>query len=478
VQSESISLEPSPYQSAILLTPDEVDTIVAAGGRGGGKSFAAAFYLLRHAVTFGADSKQLYLRKSFPQLRDFESICESLFKQAVPGAEFNRHERIWRFPNGAQIEISQYESRAQSYERLVGRSFSTIIVDECGTYSALDDIDVLRSNIRARRGVECKLILLANPNGPLHGAILRRFIAGTTPWTPTLDKVTNTQFILCPSTYLQNPFIDQGKYATTLRAAAANDPMRLAAWLFGDWSGSVSGLYLDGIDFEKVRVAPFIGVPNPAFTPFVCGDYGAYYPAWYGLMLKARRDGVLPCGTRVAKGSIVVADEAHTATDHDLNLGRGLNIEDQAAIIRNMCERHGVRAFGYLDDASFNRSGGPGTPSTADLFGRCGVRFLKVHKGARLASMSAFRHALINAGTDKPGFYVSAAASYWFNTVPLLVRSEKHPDEITDHQAAHAFDGSRYALSAGEGSKATQRSFNEPRRDPFFDDDRKNAVFV
>lgn len=464
------AMSPSDYQNAILLCPSDVDTIVAAGGRGGGKSVGAAFYLLRHAVTYGPDSKQLYLRKSFPQLRDFEGICETMFKQAVPGAEFNRHERIWRFPNGAQIEISQYESRAQSYERLVGRSFGTVIVDEAGTYASLDDIDVLRSNIRAKRGVECKMIVLANPNGPLHGAILRRFIAGTTPWTPTIDKTTNTPFILCPSTFRQNPFLDQAKYETTLRAAAANDPARLAAWLEGDWSGSVSGLYFDGVEFDRVRVPSFVGVPSIAFAPFICGDYGSYYPSWFGLMLKARRDTTLPDGTPVAKGSIVLLDEAHTATEHDLNLGRGMNIEDQAALVRRMCERHGVRPFGYLDDACFNRSGGPGTPSTADLFGRAGVRFLKAHKGSRLASMEAFRHALINARTDKPAFLASDAASYFWNTVPLLVRSEKHPDEIADHQPAHAFDGARYSLTAGEGAKAVQRSWNARPRDPFFDD--------
>jgi hypothetical protein len=68
----------TPFQHRVLLVPDEHDLFLG-GGRGGGKSFAIALLMLRHAERYGNAARMLFVRRSFPGVVDFEATTREVF---------------------------------------------------------------------------------------------------------------------------------------------------------------------------------------------------------------------------------------------------------------------------------------------------------------------------------------------------------------------------------------------------------------
>jgi phage terminase large subunit len=56
------------------------------------------------------------------------------------------------------------------------------------------------------------------------------------PWEPFCEEKSRREWVHAPSTYLDNPFIDQEQYKNQLKSACASDPELLRSWLLGDWT--------------------------------------------------------------------------------------------------------------------------------------------------------------------------------------------------------------------------------------------------
>ena len=123
---ENVIHQPTLFQQQVLQVPEGVD-IALDGGRGGGKSVACAYLILQHVMQYGVQASVLYVRQSFSGLRDFERTALNLFKAADPELTHNIKDGIFRFSNGAVVELNQVTTVAQSYaSKLQGRSFSLI----------------------------------------------------------------------------------------------------------------------------------------------------------------------------------------------------------------------------------------------------------------------------------------------------------------------------------------------------------------
>src|SRR5690606_20172303 len=104
------TIELNDFQQSVMGVPEDFDMFLG-GGRGGGKSYALALLALRHAEQYDGRARILYIRRSYKGLADFEQVCRELFGMVYgTAARYNANDHLWRFPNGAIMELDQLES--------------------------------------------------------------------------------------------------------------------------------------------------------------------------------------------------------------------------------------------------------------------------------------------------------------------------------------------------------------------------------
>jgi hypothetical protein len=90
-----------------------------------------------------------------------------------------------------------------------------------------------------------------------HHWIVRRHVFAGEPWKPYVEAATGRTFINCPSTYVDNPNLDQAEYARQLNAATATDPELGRAWREGDWTVLRGAFFSSVLDQSRVMVEPW-----------------------------------------------------------------------------------------------------------------------------------------------------------------------------------------------------------------------------
>ena len=453
----------SPFQERVLAVPSEYDLFLG-GGRGGAKSYCLALLVIREVAEHGRDFRGLYIRKTYGGLSDFEGICFELFPQAFPGARYNGASHIWRFPNGAYFELGQLQAQSD-YPKYQGRSFTHLLIDETGQYATPDMLDRLRSNLRAPKGVPVRVVLSANPADVGHHWLASRYVFQAPAWVPFYEEKSGREWVYCPSTYKDNPFIDADTYAKQLESACPTDPELLRAWLSGDWSVVRGSFFAAVLDEHRNCIDPWPHLPHFDFYQaaahllpakkraffdegwdfYLSMDYGSSAPAV--IYLCGKSPGAEAFGKFYPRGSVVLIDELATNVPGQLNQGLGWTIPTLADAIKSFSEHWRIRPQGCADDACFS-SHGHAAGSIATEFSANGVRFYPAQKGGRLVGWEVMKKLLQGAGEpDVPGLYISRACTYFWQTVPYLARDPRKPDDVDSSGPDHGADAARYACT-------------------------------
>jgi hypothetical protein len=451
----------SRFQQRVLEMHEGFD-IFLGGGRGGGKDYTIALLILKHVEEYGARARILYQRQSYKGLADFELVCRELFG-AVYGeaARYNGSDHVWRFPNGAYAEFGQLESQAD-YAKYQGRSFTLLIVSEAGQYASPDLLDLMRSNLRGPRDIPLRMVVAANPGGPGHHWIARRYVFRAKPWMPFLEEKSKREWVHAPSTFLDNPFIDQAAYRAQLESSAPSDPELLRAWLEGDWAVARGAYFASVLDEKRNAVGSFAEVPKDRhgdrWDHWLSHDFGSSAPSATYLMCESPGDKI---GEQFfPRGSIVVLDELAAYRRDNLNMGLGWTAATTAEAIRSeLCDRWKVSPEGVADDAIFAKAGSS-AGSIADEFARAGVRFQPAKKADRISGWQRMRRMLADAGKpDVPGLYVSRACDYFWQTVPYLARDHKRIEDVDSSGPDHGADAIRYGINRIAWAKSINMTF-------------------
>jgi hypothetical protein len=478
-QEEAIEL--SGFQQRACCVPEDYN-LALTGSRGGGKSYLIAILIMRHIVKYGDRARVLFVRTSHPGCEDFVMILRDLFGRVWgPAVRFNANDGIWRgFPDGGTVEISQLSNHGE-YQKFQGRSFTLICVDELGQFGVDELPSLLRSNLRGPAEIPKRMIYASNPCGIGHSWIYKKFVLRTVPWHPY--EIDGQTWVTAPSLFTDNPFIDGEKYRRDLEAACAFDGELLKAFRDGRWDVIRGGSYFaqclneqrvmfDGWKLAKgVTVRAFLKPrPIPAgngivlcepdlepWTFWIALDWG--YSAPSVCYLLARSPGQTVAGRYYPRGSVLLLDEVCTARPGQPHVGAELSVEDVATLIKDMCKRWGVKPRGCCDDACGIRN--DKGVSIVETFAKAGVYFYSAEKGSRISGWTYMRELLNNASLeriDKPGLYVSDRWSYWWETVPFLSRSMRHPEDL-DGVCDHGADACRYGLVAKRVNPHPQREF-------------------
>jgi len=436
------ALNLSDFQQRALLVPEEFDLFLG-GGRGGGKSYTEALLALRHAEQYAERARVLYLRKTYKGLADFELVTRDVFGMVYgPAARYNAAEHVWRLPNGAYIELGQLESAAD-YAKYQGRSFTLLLGDEVGQFAMPDLLDIMRSNLRGAADIPIRVVLAANPGGPGHHWLARRYVFKAGPWTPFFEEKSKRNWVYCPSTFTGNPYIDREQYRDQLTSACPDDPELLPAWLEGDWAVNRGAYFAAVLEESRNAVDHWKTIPK-GWDTWLAHDFGSAAPSV--TYLYAKSPGATHQGKFYPRDSLVLVDELAAVKRDNLNSGLGWSAATTAEAIREMCKLWDVRPTGVADDACF-ANGGLSSGSIADEFARGGVRFHAAKKADRITGWQMMRRLLSDAGKpDVPGLYISRACEYFWATVPYLARDQKRVEDVDSSGPDHAADACRYGL--------------------------------
>jgi hypothetical protein len=112
--------EPTAYQSLMMESPLG-DDLVLPGPPGSGKSRGLLWLIVRDVATLKDKARMLFLRASFPSLREVEADIRQFFPLVHPGAKYNASTCIWTFPNGATVELGNIEGQKRFTRYLVRR---------------------------------------------------------------------------------------------------------------------------------------------------------------------------------------------------------------------------------------------------------------------------------------------------------------------------------------------------------------------
>lgn len=434
------SIELNPFQQNLLATPEELD-VFAGGGRGGGKSYGLALLALRHCEQYGERARVLYLRKTYAGLRDFELVTRELFGLVYgTSARYNGTEHIWRMPNGGYVELGQLETHGD-YSKYQGRSFTLMLIDEAGQYAQPDLLDLMRSNLRGAKDIPIRVVIAANPGGPGHHWIAKRYVFQAGPWKPFQEKNSKRNWIYAPSTFDGNQFIDRDQYRDQLESACPTDPELLRAWLTGDWAVNRGAYFAAVLDESRNAVDPWTQIAD-GWDYYLAHDFGSAAPSVTYVM--AQSPGDVHEGVFYPRNSLVLIDELAAVRRDNLNMGLNWTAATTAEAIVEMCQRWDVKPRGVADDACFAKTG-YSAGSIAEEFSRKGVYFTPAKKADRISGWQLMRRLLADAGKpDVPGLYVSRACSYFWDTVPYLARDTKRVEDVDSTGPDHAADAARY----------------------------------
>jgi hypothetical protein len=440
----------SPFQASVLTTPRELN-LALLGARGGGKSTAAVALIARDLEEYGEHASILVVRRTLRALSDFEEELLRLVGIISQGAHsYNRAEKILRW-NGGKVTLAAIE-RASDYDKLQGKSFHLIIVEEVTQYPSERVLRLLRSNLRAPSGIPTRVLYLGNPGGPLHGRIFDRHVKDRRSHIPY--TVDGERWVTINSGPADNPFIDLEGYISRLREACHGDPVRLSQWLFGDWTRG-EGLMFPVFSPDKhvIHVKQH-RVSSDVWAPVLGIDWGLSAPSVAHLALRAKRELHL-FGRTLPRDSVLILDEVTDligtpGIDENLNKSSEWPPSRLGERAAAMCADWGIRRpSGVVDNAR----GLQGTDVIEEIrsTGKFGSLTLpkKGRRAERHALMASMLQAAAENNPDRPHLYVADTCQFLIHAIANSVRDERDPDDVADTPSCpdHPLDSAQYAIA-------------------------------
>jgi len=256
--------------------------VLYGGQAGGGKSDALLYGGLRQ-INHPA-YKALILRRTFPELR--ELIDRSLLTFPRAGGVWNQVDHRWTFPTGATYQFGYCGTYAEALQ-YQGQQYTWIGYDELGQLAEERVWLYLMSRNRAAApGLVRMMRASANPGGPGHAWIKRRFISRCpSDGTPVEVEVDNNRAARSTRGFVKATLRDN----PTLMAADPDYETRLALlpeleyrWLaLGDWDAG-AGLGLQELQRDKHLISVLETVPSH-WSIFGAFDWGYEHPFSFGL---------------------------------------------------------------------------------------------------------------------------------------------------------------------------------------------------
>lgn len=437
------------------------------GTRGPGKTDALLMDFLQHVGTgLGPDWRGILFRRSHPELADVIAKSQKWFRRIFPGAEYNKVEKTWTFPDGEQLLLRHIKT-VDDYWNYHGHAYPWIAWEELTNWP--DDAAYRKmmsccrsSNPRVPR----KYRATCNPYGVGHNWVKRRFRLPGHRGIVIRDARDSENELEPPRVAIhgniyENQILLQAdpNYVSRLRAAARN-PSELRAWLHGDWDIVAGGMLDDVWNPKRSVLDPF---PIPAtWRVDRSFDWGSSRPFSVGWWAESDGSTVeLPNGRKLAtlRGDLFRIHEWYGCDPKEPNTGLRMTAKDiargikqrEATMLANGLIKRQVSP-GPADNAIWDSE--PGVPSTATDMQAQGVMWERSDKspGSRKQGWLQLRKLLEDGckplPREAPGLFVFRTCHSWLDLVPVLPRDDKDLDDVDTDAEDHLGDETRYRVRA------------------------------
>lgn len=274
---------PSKKQAMFLSLPYSIKEGAYAGGAGSGKTDLLLLYGIVHKFHEHPEFKQLFLRRTYPEIRD-EVIPRSRKYYQHFGAKLNQSTMTWTFPSGALIIFGHCEDE-QDVHRYDSMQINLFTPDEITSFTEYQYLYIGFTRVRTSTPALPAIIRCAGMPGNIgHTWFKKRFVNPCPGGGKIIVGRGGNKRVYIHSTLADNPGIDPN-YKKSLEGLPEAERK---AKLTGDWDaflGSVFDEFRDRHYPDEPENALHVIEPFdiPSWWPkIVVGDWGFAAMTWIG----------------------------------------------------------------------------------------------------------------------------------------------------------------------------------------------------
>ena len=411
------------------------------GARGGGKSWAVQDKAKRLCLTYKG-IKCLIVRRTYPELMNNHIMP---LQDALPRsiARYNKTEKLFRFLNGSTIKFG-YCNNDKDLDQYQGAEYDIIFLDEATQLQEMW-IKKIIACLRGANNFPKRIYYTCNPGGASHGYFKRLFI----------DKKYEEGEIPEDYTFIQSLVTDnkalmaaQPDYIKQLEALPAK--IR-EAWLYGRWD-----IY-EGQFFEEFRetpdpdlchkagVTPEVALKQRRFThviePF---DIPRYWTIMRSYDFGYNKPWAMTYYACDPDGTLYYFLEAY-GWNGNPNEGNKMTPDEQFKYLADLERQHPMLqgrkiVDSIADPAIWDASRGESVAETAMRYGI----YFSPGDNARINGWMMLRYYLQFDESGYPRMYFFNTCKNAIRTIPLMMFSETHPEDLDSDMEDHICDTLRY----------------------------------
>lgn len=438
-----LTWKPNPgVQEFALRIPASVFEVLYGGARGGGKTDAGIYWLIKkikHPVyshTYAHPRyRALVLRRNADDLSDWLDRADYVFSKY--GARLIRtpHPRFV-FPSGAVIRCGHLKDK-DAYTKYQGHEYQRILIEELTQIPDEKYYDKVLGSCRSTvEGLPAQIFLTSNPGGKGHAWVRKRFVKAAPPKTPFTNPSTDRLAIYIDARVEDNPVLTRvdPEYVKWLEALKVRDVNLWRAWRNGDWDAFEGQAFSEWNDDKHVVLR--FGLPLANCRRIAALDWGYNDPTSVHWLAQTPESSL---GIK----RIYVYRELHK---------NQLTPLQWAEILGTLFKYEPIDYLVLPHDCFSNVQG---YQSVAQVFKQHFaamniqirlVRAESLSRGSRPRRVTLMHQMLSVAPDGIPYMQVHANCRNLIETLPKLIYSEDNPEDIDTDQDDHAYDSVSYGL--------------------------------
>lgn len=450
---------PNPgVQEFALRIPDNVFEILFGGARGGGKTDAGIYWLIKSPARMNGRSlithpryRALALRRNANDMTDWIDRANRVY--SAFGAKLVRNpQSYWTFPSGAKIYVGHLRD-ADSFTKYQGHEYQRMLIEELTQIkSELLYTKLLGSCRSTIPEIKAQIFLTTNPGGAGTVWVRDRFVYAATPKTFFMSRKTNRPAIYIPATVDDNPKLkdaDPG-YVQWLESLKETDINLYKAWRYGSWEVTEGAMFsefrynlhvMQDISWARINYAERIAALDWGFNDPTSIHWLARLPE--------NEQGV---------SHIIVYREAYRNRITALQWGQFLgNVQkvDPAKYLVLPHDAFSTRPDGQTISEVIKRESGMQVRAAESLV-----------RGAKLNRIALMHQALQVSPDGWPYMLIHSSCSNLIRTIPDLEYDDVLSEQMDENAEDHAYDSCTYGLMTLKPKFGVSAQFVGMRQSP------------